>query len=207
LELIRYIHLNPLRAGLVRDLKKLDKYPWSGHSAILGRRKNPLIPETATNDSTSASADRRIAFSQFRPGIEKATTNPEDSVKNKSLAEKTIEDVLKHFGKTLKEARRRYRQFVEKGIKQGRRPELQGGGLVRSAGGDTSVLSPKDKENRPACHARHRRWPNRKTCTEIEERGSNLKAVKARAGRELSDQRVLGSGGFACPVKCFCLSI
>ena len=45
LELIRYIHLNPLRAGLVNDLKELDKYPWSGHSAILSRRKNPLIPE------------------------------------------------------------------------------------------------------------------------------------------------------------------
>ena len=26
LELIRYIHLNPLRAGLVKDLKKLDMY-------------------------------------------------------------------------------------------------------------------------------------------------------------------------------------
>jgi len=37
---------------------------------------------------------------------------------------------------------------VEKGLKQGRRPELQGGGLVRSAGGDTSVLFSKDKENR-----------------------------------------------------------
>ena len=117
-ELLRYIHLNPLRAGLVSDLKELDKYRWTGHSAILGRRKNPLISETAANDSTSG--DRRIAFSQFRPGIEKATTNPEDPVdpvKNKSLAEKTIEDVLKHFGKTLKEARRRYREFVEKGIK------------------------------------------------------------------------------------------
>ena len=44
LELIRYIHLNPLRAGLVKDLKELDKYPWTGHSAILGRRKNPLLP-------------------------------------------------------------------------------------------------------------------------------------------------------------------
>ena len=37
---------------------------------------------------------------------------------------------------------------MEKGIKQGRRPELQGGGLVRSAGGDTSVLFSKNKENR-----------------------------------------------------------
>ena len=43
LELIRYIHLNPLRAGIVNDLKELDKYPWTGHSALLGKRKNPLI--------------------------------------------------------------------------------------------------------------------------------------------------------------------
>ena len=60
------------------------------------------------------------------------------SKKNKSLAEKTIEDVLLHFGKSLKEARRKYRVFVEKGIKQGKRSDLQGGGLIR-----------------PACHARH----------------------------------------------------
>ena len=45
LELIRYIHLNPLRARLVQDLKELDKYPWTGHSAILGHSKNPLMPE------------------------------------------------------------------------------------------------------------------------------------------------------------------
>ena len=39
-ELVRYIHLNPLRAGLVDTLSKLDWYKWSGHSVILGRRKN-----------------------------------------------------------------------------------------------------------------------------------------------------------------------
>ena len=27
LELVRYIHLNPLRAGIVKQLKELDKYP------------------------------------------------------------------------------------------------------------------------------------------------------------------------------------
>ncbi|CAG0968397.1 hypothetical protein ANRL4_01098 [Anaerolineae bacterium] len=37
LELVRYIHLNPLRAGLVDDLTALDGYPWSGHSVILGK--------------------------------------------------------------------------------------------------------------------------------------------------------------------------
>ena len=47
LELIRYIHLNPLRAKLVQDLNELDTYPWSGHSAILRNRKNPLVPEVS----------------------------------------------------------------------------------------------------------------------------------------------------------------
>ncbi len=35
-ELVRYIHLNPLRAGLVQDTEQLNRYPWSGHSALLG---------------------------------------------------------------------------------------------------------------------------------------------------------------------------
>jgi putative transposase len=140
LELIRYIHLNPLRAGLVKDLKELDKYPWTGHSSILGLRKNLLIPD--------------------QPDKLKKPKKPE-----KPLADKTIEDVLLHFGNKLREARRRYRQFVEKGIKHGHRTDLQGGGLVRSAGGDTSLLSPKRNED-----------------------------------RELSDQRILGSGDFVAGV-------
>src|SRR6056297_212175 len=37
LELIRYIHLNPLRAGLVKNLDTLNRYPWCGHSVLLGK--------------------------------------------------------------------------------------------------------------------------------------------------------------------------
>ena len=148
LELIRYIHLNPLRAKLVEDLKALDKYPWTGHSAILGRRKNQLISKL---EKEVSSADKRIGFSQFHLETEKAIINPDhpvNPVPKRPLAEKTIEDVLLHFGKNLKEARRRYRQFVKKGIKQGRRPELQGGGLVRSAGGDKAGVLGLKKEDR-----------------------------------------------------------
>ena len=36
LELVRYIHLNPLRVGLVSDLAALDHYPWSGHAVMMG---------------------------------------------------------------------------------------------------------------------------------------------------------------------------
>ncbi|MBW2012166.1 MAG: transposase, partial [Deltaproteobacteria bacterium] len=74
LELTRYIHLNLLRAKLVKDLKDLDKYPWTGHSVLLGNNKNPLVPEMTT-------------------------VMGED----KFLAEKTVDDVLRHFGQNLKE--------------------------------------------------------------------------------------------------------
>ena len=38
-ELVRYIHLNPLRAKIVTDLKELAAYPYSGHSALMGKVK------------------------------------------------------------------------------------------------------------------------------------------------------------------------
>ena len=81
--------------------------------------------------------------------------NPVNPVKKeKPLAEKTIEDVLLHFGETKKVARRRYRQFVKKGINQGKRPDLQGGGLVRSAGGKKAGLLGRKKEERDKGDAR-----------------------------------------------------
>jgi hypothetical protein len=100
--------LNPLRAKLVKDLKELDKYLWTGHSALLGKRKNPLIPDVSL--------------------INAGENN------GKSLAEKTVEDILRYFGDSFRKARTNYRRFVEKGIKHGRRKDLQGGGLIRSAG-------------------------------------------------------------------------
>jgi hypothetical protein len=37
---VRYIHLNPLRAGLVLDLKTLNRYPYCGHRVLMAKRKN-----------------------------------------------------------------------------------------------------------------------------------------------------------------------
>ena len=39
-ELVRYIHLNPLRARLVEDMDRLDDYPYAGHAILLGKRIN-----------------------------------------------------------------------------------------------------------------------------------------------------------------------
>jgi REP-associated tyrosine transposase len=39
LQLVRYIHLNPIRARMVADLNELAHYPWSGHSILLGKQE------------------------------------------------------------------------------------------------------------------------------------------------------------------------
>ncbi len=93
-ELIRYIHLNPLRAGIVDDLKHLDAYEFCGHSALMGRVKRPW---------------------------------------------QGVDEILSLFAAKRVQARKQYRSFVEKGIEHGRREDLTGGGLLRSAGGWLNV--------------------------------------------------------------------
>ena len=94
LELVRYIHLNPIRARLVEDYKALSKYAYCGHSVILGRQKKSW---------------------------------------------QDMEYVLALFDEDKGMGRRKYRQFVRKGIEQGKRPDLIGGGLIRSQGGWAAV--------------------------------------------------------------------
>jgi putative transposase len=40
-ELVRYIHLNPIRSGLVSGLEELNRFPYCGHSALMGVKKVP----------------------------------------------------------------------------------------------------------------------------------------------------------------------
>lgn len=94
LELVRYLHLNPIRGGLVPDLRALERHPYTGHAALMGKVPRPW---QATGE------------------------------------------VLGHFAKALRRARAHYRTFVAAGVPLGRRPELQGGGLIRSLGGWQAV--------------------------------------------------------------------
>ncbi len=101
-ELVRYIHLNPLRVKLVGSLSELERYPYSGHGVIAGRIQYDW-------------QDRDY--------------------------------VLGWFGKREKEAMGRYREFVKDGVALGRRPELVGGGLVRSLGEWSQVMSLRGRGN------------------------------------------------------------
>ena len=40
-ELVRYIHLNPVRVGIVKEVTQLNTYVYSGHSAIMGKVDRP----------------------------------------------------------------------------------------------------------------------------------------------------------------------
>ena len=121
----------------------------------------PGKPDSVKRSSRSAEGG---LFFQFRRETEKDNKNPRtpclprvwrgNPCQKTFLAEKTIEDVLLHFGETKKVARRRYRQFVKNGIDQGKRPELQGGGLVRSTGGNKAGLLGRKKEEREKGDAR-----------------------------------------------------
>ena len=85
----------------------------------------------------------RVPFQGVQPGCQE-----------KLLAEKTIEDLLLHSAETKRAAIKRYLGFVEKGIKQGTREDLQGGGLVRSAGGERAGLLGRKAEEREKGDAR-----------------------------------------------------
>jgi REP element-mobilizing transposase RayT len=43
LVLVRYIHLNPIRAKVVKTMNELDNYPWSGHRMIIAKDENPWM--------------------------------------------------------------------------------------------------------------------------------------------------------------------
>jgi REP element-mobilizing transposase RayT len=96
LALIRYIHLNPVRAKQTATLDQLDRYRWTGHRTIIGKTKQAWMDR-----------DR----------------------------------VLSGFGSTRRKAMNEYRRFMQEGFGQGRLPELTGGGLIRSKGGWSQVLS------------------------------------------------------------------
>jgi len=96
LELVRYIHLNPIRAKIVTSMEELPNYKYCGHGRLLGAE---------------------------------------------GYRWQETQEVLQRFGPELKAACGKYEAFVREGIAMGKRPDLTGGGLARSFGGWTNVLS------------------------------------------------------------------
>lgn len=98
LELVRYIHLNPVRARIIQNMEELDQFPWTGHGTLVGKRKHGW---------------------------------------------QTREEVLCRFGQREGAAVSGYRKYIEDGWSMGKRKDLVGGGLKRSAGGWEGVRALK----------------------------------------------------------------
>ena len=64
-----------------------------------------------------------------------------------------IETVLSYFGKRRK-AVEKYEQYVQEGVSLGKRPQFVGGGLIRSLGGWSQVLSLRRKGDKIASDER-----------------------------------------------------
>ncbi len=66
LQLVRYIHLNPLRAGLLENLEALKRYRYSGHSVLMGTGKREWQDDRAVlalfAEKTSQARQRYEAF-------------------------------------------------------------------------------------------------------------------------------------------------
>jgi putative transposase len=139
LELVRYIHLNPLRGRITNDLKELGKFPYSGHSAVIG---------------------------------------------NVARDWQQSEYVLGFFGKRKSAARKAYLRFIEKGVPLGKRPELTGGGLVRSVGGWTALKALRGSKYRMASDER------------ILGDGDFVEAVLKEANEQMERKYRLAADGF-----------
>ena len=64
-ELVRYMHLNLLRAGLVKDLKELNRNPWSGHSALVGKVKRKWQNTESVLSFFGGSYNAKKNYSQY----------------------------------------------------------------------------------------------------------------------------------------------
>jgi len=71
-ELVRYIHLNPIRAGIVVNLKELNKYPYCGHSTLVGRRERPWqeVNYVLAYFGRTSRAARRAYLSYMESGLD-----------------------------------------------------------------------------------------------------------------------------------------
>jgi REP element-mobilizing transposase RayT len=47
LELVRYIHLNPIRAGMIGCFEDLDRFSWCGHAELVGNSNRSLVAQEA----------------------------------------------------------------------------------------------------------------------------------------------------------------
>jgi putative transposase len=129
LELIRYIHLNPVRAGLASHP---SAYPWTSHHAYLGQRDEPWVTTDFALSLLAPVRGKAIAayerFVHLAPGLESARSplderNPNDprilggddfarrmlgdewKPRSQKSLQELVEDACRHFAVSVAQMR------------------------------------------------------------------------------------------------------
>ena len=72
-----YIHLNPIRAGIVRTLTELNNYAYSGHSVVMGRKRRPWqdVDYVLSYFGDTARRARKDYYSFVEAGLDQGRRN------------------------------------------------------------------------------------------------------------------------------------
>jgi putative transposase len=71
-ELVRYIHLNPLRAGIVADMTELDEHRWCGHGVLMNKAAHPW--QNIDYVYGFFSDQKNVARKRYRAFVEKGSS-------------------------------------------------------------------------------------------------------------------------------------
>jgi putative transposase len=100
-ELVRYIHLNQIRAGQIRDLEELDRYLWCGHAVMMGKIKHPWQDrDYVLSWFGKKEGEARRAYRRYMEEGMKQGRRPELSVRVRSCGEFSMGVSMRRDGET-----------------------------------------------------------------------------------------------------------
>ena len=109
LELVRYIHLNPVRGGLVKTLEELRQYPWTGHVGLMGtvplvwQATDPVLSRFGSTIRSARTAYEQFLYDRWNEGvrddlegrIRRSNHHPDERVDARILGEEDfVEKIL-----------------------------------------------------------------------------------------------------------------
>jgi len=76
LELVRYVHLNPFKSGIVESVEDLDKYRWTGHRSLMGLNEVPWqVTDEVLGRFGTRAGNARVRYVEFLKAGLKGSAN------------------------------------------------------------------------------------------------------------------------------------
>lgn len=136
-ELVRYVHLNPIRSGICKDVAKLDRYPWTGHQAIIGKR---ILQFQNTRDVLACFSDNTLeARERYKEFLSRGL---------ETVSDDEVVELVRSSNRNIEKGRSAFRwvigdhDFVKKAVKEAEMKRIRLSDF-RKNNGDLSSLASK----------------------------------------------------------------